>query len=100
MTNLLARKCMHCRQRTVVPTILPDYTRDLEHDGRTYSVSLRDFHVLQCSNCAAIVLDNAANERISNALRSTIGLMLPADIKHRGESLGLTQKGSCGVSVR
>jgi hypothetical protein len=63
------RKCMHCRERSVIQTKLPLYERELEHDGRKYAVALKEFEVLQCQNCGALVLDDAADDRLSEALR-------------------------------
>lgn len=59
------RKGMACRERAVAPTTLPTYTADLEHDGRGYTVTLNNFEVLQCQRCGAIVLDDAADDRLS-----------------------------------
>jgi DNA-binding transcriptional regulator YiaG len=92
MTKPLLRKCMHCRQRTVSPTTLPSYPVELEHDGRRYSFSIPNLDVLQCQNCGAIVLNDSANERIEDALRATIGLLSPCEIRRRREAFGLNQQ--------
>ena len=92
MTKPLLRKCMHCRQRTVSPTTLSSYPVELEHDGRKYSFSVPNLDVLQCQNCGAIVLNDSANERIEDALRATIGLLSPCEIRRRREALGLNQQ--------
>jgi putative zinc finger/helix-turn-helix YgiT family protein len=86
------RKCMYCRQNQVVATVLPSYAQELEHDGRKYSVTLSDFHVLQCQNCHELVLDDSADERLNAALRSEAGLLTPAAIRLARESLGYTQQ--------
>ena len=39
----------------------------MEHDGRKFAISVADFPVLQCQNCGEIYLDEAANERLSDA---------------------------------
>jgi putative zinc finger/helix-turn-helix YgiT family protein len=86
------RKCMACRERAVTPTSLPVYTTVIEHDGRKYTVSLNDFHILQCQKCGSIVLNDATNEALSDALRAEAGLLGPKEIlAHRGK-LGYTQK--------
>lgn len=92
MSHSCPRRCLHCRERAVYPAVLPSYTAEVEHDGGTYSITAEDFNVLQCKNCAAIVLDDAADERLSDALRQKVGLLSPAEIRGSREKLGLTQQ--------
>ena len=84
MSKPSARKCMHCRQRAVSPVTLPSYAIEMEHDGRKYQVTITDFRVLQCEHCAAIILDDSANERLDDALRSEAGLVKHPIAKARG----------------
>lgn len=86
------RRCISCRERAVAPTVLPTYTTELEHDGRSYTVSVKNLPVLQCENCKAIVLGDDANTAISAALRREAGLLSPEEIRANRERLGLTQK--------
>jgi putative zinc finger/helix-turn-helix YgiT family protein len=90
------RKCTSCRERAVAPMMLPTYSAELEHDGRKYTVTVKDFRVLQCQRCQAIVFDEAANETLSNALRLEAGLLRPDEIHANREKLGLTQKQLAG----
>jgi putative zinc finger/helix-turn-helix YgiT family protein len=92
-----AQKCMNCRQRTVFQTRLDSYTTELEHDGRKYSISIADFPVLKCQHCGEIYLDEAADERLSEALRAAAGLLSPAEIRQGRERLGLAQKQLAGL---
>lgn len=94
--KLFPRKCGECRERAVSPVTLPAYTADLEHDGRTYQVTLTDLPALQCSRCHTIILDDAADEALSDALRSAAGLLFPSEIRQGRETLGLTQKELAG----
>ena len=89
-------KCGKCRQRAVNPATLDHYSTELDHDGRAYSVTLSDFQVAKCDNCGSIVLDDAANRRLSDALRSHAGLLHNKEIRARREALGLTQKALAG----
>jgi DNA-binding transcriptional regulator YiaG len=92
MAKNSVRKCMHCRSRAVVPAILLSYATEAEHDGRKYSFSVPNLEVLRCENCGAIVLNDAANERIEDTLRATIGLLSPLEIRQKREALGLNQQ--------
>ena len=86
-----ARRCGECGQKAVVPTTLPIYTETMVHDGKTYEVSVENLLVGQCENCKEILLDDAATERLSYALREKANLLSPAEIRSRRESLQLTQ---------
>jgi DNA-binding transcriptional regulator YiaG len=85
-------KCGKCRERAVNPATLPNYSADLDHDGRKYHVVLVDFDVARCEKCGAIVLDDVANGRLNDALRTEAGLLRPSEIRADREALGLTQK--------
>jgi putative zinc finger/helix-turn-helix YgiT family protein len=89
-------KCGECRQRAVTPVTLPSYSAELEHDGRKYQVAVTDLRVAQCEKCGTIMLDDAANRRLSDALRSEAGLLQPTQIRARRDALGLTQKELAG----
>lgn len=86
------RRCISCRERAVSPTVLSTYTTELEHDGRTYTVSVKDLRVLQCEHCKSIVLDDDANAALSAALRREAGLLSPEEIRANRERLGMSQK--------
>lgn len=88
-------KCGTCRQKALSPAVIP-YTTEVEHDGRTYAIDIPALNVLRCANCGAIVLDDAANEAISNAFRSEARLLTPAQIRQGREGLGLSQKQLAG----
>jgi DNA-binding transcriptional regulator YiaG len=89
-------KCGECRERAVLPATLELCETELEHDGRKYQVSMPNFQVAKCEKCGAIVLDDDANVRLSDALRREAGLLLPSEILQKRESLGLTQKALAG----
>ncbi len=84
-------KCGQCRERAVYRETTA-YTVDLEHDGRSYTVTLPDLAVHRCRQCGAMSLDDEANRRITEALRREIGLLAPEEIRQHRERLGLTQK--------
>ncbi len=89
-------KCGNCRERTINAATLPTYVAELEHDGRKYRVTLADLQVARCDNCGTIMLDDSANRRLSDALRTAAGLLHPTEIRAHRESLGLTQKALSG----
>ena len=64
----MSMNCMVCRERAVSSTTLASYATEMEHDGRKYAISVPDFHVLKCQHCGEIFLDQAANERLSDAV--------------------------------
>lgn len=84
-------KCSQCGHRAVVPTVAP-YALDMEHDGRSYSVTIEELRAPRCGRCGEIVLDDCANRQISEAFRKQLGLLTPEQIRqHRGQ-LGKTQR--------
>lgn len=85
-------KCGECRQRAVNLVTLDTYHTELEHDGRRYPISVANFRVAQCAQCGAMIFDDDANRRLSDALRSAAGLLRPTEIRAQREALGLTQK--------
>jgi putative zinc finger/helix-turn-helix YgiT family protein len=88
-------KCGVCRQRLVVPAVV-EYSTKVEHDGRTYTVSIPDLQVFRCENCGEVVLDDEAHRRISDLFRAQAGLLTPLHIRRHRERLGLTQKRLAG----
>jgi hypothetical protein len=76
------------RERAVTPTKLDRYEVELEHDGRKYAISVPDLLVLKCGNCGEVCLDDAADERLSEALRAAAGLLSPAEIRRGREGAG------------
>jgi putative zinc finger/helix-turn-helix YgiT family protein len=83
-------KCGKCRQREVYPTE-GEYTTDMVHDGRTYTVTLPSLRTFRCRNCGEVVLDTEANKQISQAFRRQAALLTPEAIRQNRKKLGLTQ---------
>ncbi len=90
-SRLFPWKCGHCRERAVKPATV-SYTTDIEHDGRTHTVTVDALRVPRCEKCGELVLDDAANRQITDALRRQIGLLTPVQIRQNREAFGLTQK--------
>jgi putative zinc finger/helix-turn-helix YgiT family protein len=84
-------KCHTCGVQAVNPTLV-DYSADMEHDGRSYSITVPGLGVLECERCRARVLTDAAHQELANALRTAAGLLHPIEIRSRREALGLSQR--------
>jgi putative zinc finger/helix-turn-helix YgiT family protein len=85
-------KCASCRERAVRPVTLDSYTADLDHDGRTYTVTVKNLDVLQCERCAKQVIPDDSFDRLTADLRRQAGLLSPEEIKQNRDRLHLTQK--------
>jgi hypothetical protein len=68
--------CGKCRQHAVERQTLP-YSTEVQYDGRIYTVDVPEFRVPRCRNCGAMVLDDDANDQITEALRQQLGLLSP-----------------------
>ncbi|HEY7158823.1 MAG TPA: type II TA system antitoxin MqsA family protein [Gemmataceae bacterium] len=84
-------KCGTCRQRGLIPAVI-DYQAEVGHDGCMYSITIPALNVFRCDQCGAIVLDDEADKKVSEALRQAAGLLSPEQVRRRREKLGLTQK--------
>ncbi len=96
-----SKKCGNCRERAVTLAAV-DYSTEVEHDGRTYTVEIPGLVVPRCGACGTIVLDDFANRQISAAFRKRAGLLAPEEIRSRRTALGLTQQAladQLGVAV-
>jgi putative zinc finger/helix-turn-helix YgiT family protein len=91
MTKPYPWKCAGCRERQVYPATIC-YETTIDHDGRAYDVRISDLEVPRCRNCGKLVMVDAANKQVSDALRRAAGLLSPAQIRQNREALGLTQK--------
>lgn len=101
MLNAIPRKCTECGKKSFVITILAEYRVSLKHDGQSYEVIVPQFRVQQCRECGEITLDHDAGLQLDNALRRTVGLLMPVEITAGRKRLGLTQKqlaDSLGIS--
>ena len=87
----LPRKCPKCEEPKVVQ-IHENYRATLEHDGRSYDIEVPQLQLLQCEGCGNRVLDDATDDKLTEALRHQIGLLSPAEIRRGRVELGLNQK--------
>ena len=92
MSRPFPRICATCRDRAVQPVTLPSYSTKVDHDGRSYQVTLTDVEGTLCGNCEALILEDIVSDRIDDKLRDLAGLMHPFEIKSKRQALNLTQK--------
>ena len=84
-------KCRSCAKPALSPTIV-DYSTVMEHDGRSYSITVPNLEILECESCHERVLPDNALERIIDELRAKAGLLAPLEIREKRKRLGLTQE--------
>ena len=87
----IPKRCPECGHKTMALAQVP-YEIQIDHDGRKYQISIPDLSVIQCGNCSEIVVDDVADERISEVFREKAGLLTPAQIKNGREFLGYNQQ--------
>jgi putative zinc finger/helix-turn-helix YgiT family protein len=83
--------CGKCRQSSVERATFR-YSAEMQCDGRTYSFEVPELHAPRCTNYCAVVLDDQANDQITDALRREVGLLTPEQIRSNRETLGLKQR--------
>ncbi len=64
---------------------------DVKHDGKQYTMPVRDLQVERCDSCGEVTLGVESDDRIDAALREHLGLLTPAQIRHNRKALRLTQ---------
>ena len=86
----LPMKCPICREKRV-DFVTEPYEMTVDHDGRTYHLSLPNLTLLKCGACGNRILHDEADERLNDAQREAAGFLYPAAIKEQRLHLGLTQ---------
>ncbi len=84
-------KCGTCLERGLAPATI-DYETTRVHDGREFPIRVLGLDVLKCGKCGAIVLSDAADERVYEQLRCAAGILSPDEIRRHRETIGLTVK--------
>jgi putative zinc finger/helix-turn-helix YgiT family protein len=74
-----------------VPTVI-DYTAKVKHDGIVRELHLPAIEIPRCQTCGETIITTAVDEQISDALRSRLRLLTPAQIRRGIETLGLKQQ--------
>ena len=84
-------RCSQCRAKEVYAAVVP-YTARVNHDGRIYELEIPALEAARCRACGELVFDDHADEQISAALRSHLGLLTPDQIREALRTLGMQQK--------
>jgi putative zinc finger/helix-turn-helix YgiT family protein len=85
------RKCPKCRKPALAP-VVEDYATTLDHDGRSYAVTVPALAVLTCSACGNRTLDDEANKAVTRALYRAAGLLEPEAVRALLARHKVTQK--------
>src|SRR5437016_3707811 len=83
--------CAHCGKREIYPAEV-EYTTEIVHDGRPYTVTIPALRTHQCRNCKELVLDTEASRQITEAFRRVANLLRPEEIRQHRKALGLSQE--------
>jgi putative zinc finger/helix-turn-helix YgiT family protein len=85
-------KCGHCGDRAIFREKVYYETEIALDIGEFHTVAIPDLFVPKCRKCGEMILIDAANRRITDALREQVGLLKPLQIRAGREALGLTQE--------
>jgi putative zinc finger/helix-turn-helix YgiT family protein len=83
-------KCSECKQKAVREAIV-DYTTQMQHDGREYTVHVDGLKTPQCENCGLVHPDSDAMRAITLAFLRQANLLTPAQIREHRRKSKLTQ---------
>ena len=84
--------CADCCTRTVLPTVIDDYTAKVKHDGVVYELHLPSLEVPRCQTCGETYSTNAVDEQVSDALRTRLIFLTPAQMQQGIKKLKLSQQ--------
>src|SRR3972149_11850748 len=73
-------RCPGCGRREVKLAAVR-YECRIKHDGRLHDVTVPELRVPRCGACQEILFDNDADELLSRALRTQLGLLMPEQIR-------------------
>src|SRR5436309_1757722 len=91
MTRPFPWKCRTCGEKKLNPVTV-DYSTEMEHDGRLYSLTVPRLDILRCEACGTQVLPDAAHEKLLAELRRKASLLTPSQIAAKRLALKLSQK--------
>jgi putative zinc finger/helix-turn-helix YgiT family protein len=86
------RGCTECGETAVMSADIA-YDAEVKHDGRLHGFHISRLTIDKCQRCGEEFFTNGTDEQIGTALRESLGLLQPQDIRRRLGELGLTQRG-------
>lgn len=84
------RTCACCGARAVQPSRI-DRAFEVKHDGKHYSVMVRELPAEKCQACKEVTLGGDLDEHVNAALRDHLGLLTPEQIRSNRVTLAMTQ---------
>jgi len=84
-------RCRHCGKREVVLQTI-EYTAEIRHDGRLYSIVIPALELPVCQACGEKVFTEKVDAQENEALRDHLHLLTPAQIRDGIKRLGMSQK--------
>jgi len=84
-------RCRHCGTKEVAMTTT-EYTVDVQHDGRLYTLTVPDLNIPACGACGEKVFSEQVDRQVNEALRAHLKLLSPAQIREAIGRLDLSQK--------
>src|SRR5260370_30875156 len=84
-------KCHQCFKNQVVMTSV-SYDAEFKHDGRLHKFTVPELRIPVCEACGEKVFTDEADDQISDALRSHLHLLTPAEMRAGLDRLDMTQK--------
>ena len=82
--------CATCHKEEVYPDRVP-YTIKVRHDDVVHSLKIEALEVPKCRSCGTLLFSDRADDQISDALRSHLQLLTPAQIAAARTALMLSQ---------
>lgn len=80
--------CSTCGQNTVVPATV-HHVATVRHDGRLHTLDIPELNLFRCSACGAEIHNTTVDDQISDALRTQLRLLTPAQIRNGISGLGV-----------
>src|SRR5882757_4626771 len=84
-------RCVECKAKEVFPQVT-DYTTTVKHDGRAYTIHIPDLAIPTCRKCGDKTFSVGDDDRIWEALRAQVGLLMPQEIHKRRSQLEMSQQ--------
>ena len=84
-------RCPQCARKEVRPRAT-NYTAQVKHDGRIHEITIENLEIPTCPSCGERVFSRSVDGQISQALRSKLTLLSPAEIRDKLRELALSQK--------